>query len=396
MKQESQFLEVVGLIRQSRTKAYQSVNAELINCYWQVGEYITRQIRTSQWGENTVGELARYLENKHPELKGFDRRGLYRMRQFYETYSGSKIVSAVRSQIQGIDKQKGSRQSATITGLADIRGSILSKISWTNHRTIYSRCKTEEEREFYLRACIQENLNSRELDRQISTGLFERTMLGNQNLPNQIKKLDKGALLGFRDTYVLDFLNLPKEHTETELQGALIAEMKNFILELGKDFLFMGEEYRIQVGNSDFVIDLLFFHRGLQCLVAFELKAEKFTPEHLGQLNFYLEALDRDVKKEHENPKSAFCSARTRTVKSSDTRLTGPCPQHWSLLIRLSCPTRVYFRKNGGRSLKKPTYLNTLEMAARRSRDKKNLSGTSGEACADDRTRTYTPCGSRS
>lgn len=302
MKQETQFLEVVGLFQQSRTKAYQSVNAELINCYWQVGEYISRRIKASQWGENTVGELARYLENKHPELKGFDRRGLYRMRQFYETYCGSKIVTAARSQMQTIDNQTDIVSFESLTDLTDIRDSILTKISWTNHRAIYSRCKTEVEREFYIRACIRENLNSRELDRQISAGLFERTMLGSQNLPNRIKNLDKTGLIGFKDTYILDFLNLSREHTESELQKALIVQMKQFILELGKDFLFIGEEFRIQVGNSDFVIDLLFFHRGLQCLIAFELKAEKFKPEHLGQLNFYLEALDRDVKKEHENP----------------------------------------------------------------------------------------------
>jgi len=160
----------------------------------------------------------------------------------------------------------------------------------------------EEEREFYLKTCIQESLNSRELDRQISAGLFERTTMGAKKVSNHIRKLDTRDIMGFKDTYIFDFLNLPKEHTESELQKALVAQMKDFILELGKDFLFVGEEFRIQVGNSDFEIDLLFFHRGLQCLVALELKAEKFKPEHLGQLNFYLEALDRDVKKEHENP----------------------------------------------------------------------------------------------
>lgn len=106
----------------------------------------------------------------------------------------------------------------------------------------------------------------------------------------------------FRDSYVFEFLNLPDPHTESDLQKGLIRQMKDFILELGRDFLFVGEEYKVQVGNSDFYLDLLFYHRGLQCLVVFELKADKFKPEHLGQLNFYLEALDRDVKKTNENP----------------------------------------------------------------------------------------------
>jgi RecB family endonuclease NucS len=106
----------------------------------------------------------------------------------------------------------------------------------------------------------------------------------------------------FKDSYVFEFLNLGEPHSESDLQRGLVMQMKNFILELGKDFLFIGEEYKLQVGNSDFYIDLLFYHRGLQCLVAFELKADKFKPDHLGQLNFYLEALDRDVKKQNENP----------------------------------------------------------------------------------------------
>ena len=122
---------------------------------------------------------------------------------------------------------------------------------------------------------------------KLSTPLRET----NQNLANT-----------FKDGYVFEFLNIPETHSEKELQRGLVKQMKSFILELGKDFLFIGEEYRLQVGSSDFYIDLLFYHRGLQCLIAFELKADKFKPDHLGQLNFYLEALDRDVRKTNENP----------------------------------------------------------------------------------------------
>jgi RecB family endonuclease NucS len=127
-------------------------------------------------------------------------------------------------------------------------------------------------------------------------------MLGKHQLPSTVQQSGKDALNAFKSNYVFEFLQLPHRHSETDLQKALVTQMKKFILELGRDFLFMGEEYRIQVGNSDFKADLLFFHRGLQCLIVVELKAEKFKPEHLGQLNFYLEALDRDVKKDHENP----------------------------------------------------------------------------------------------
>jgi predicted nuclease of restriction endonuclease-like (RecB) superfamily len=179
---------------------------------------------------------------------------------------------------------------------------LVREISWTNNLLIFSRCKTIEEMEFYLKLVEQENYNKRELDRQISASLFERTMIGNAKLSPAVRESNNDLSNAFKDSYVFEFLNLPEPHSESDLQLGLVRQMKNFILELGKDFLFIGEEYKLQVGNSDFFIDLLFYHRGLQCLVAFELKADKFKPDHLGQLNFYLEALDRDVKKQNENP----------------------------------------------------------------------------------------------
>jgi predicted nuclease of restriction endonuclease-like (RecB) superfamily len=156
--------------------------------------------------------------------------------------------------------------------------------------------------EFYLKLVKQENYSKRELDRQISASFFERTMIGSSKLSPAVLENNKDLSNTFKDSYVFEFLNLPDPHSESDLQRGLVKQMKKFILELGKDFLFIVEEYKLQVGNSDFFIDLLFYHRGLQCLVAFELKVDKFKPDHLGQLNFYLEALDRDVKKPNENP----------------------------------------------------------------------------------------------
>jgi predicted nuclease of restriction endonuclease-like (RecB) superfamily len=179
---------------------------------------------------------------------------------------------------------------------------LVREISWTNNLLIFSRCKTIEEMEFYLNLVKQENYSKRELDRQISASIFERTIIGNSKLSPAVREKNDDLSKTFKDSYVFEFLNLPDQHNENELQDGLVRQMKNLILELGKDFLFIGQEYKLQVGNSDFYIDLLFYHRGLQCLVAFELKADKFKPDHLGQLNFYLEALDRDVKKSNENP----------------------------------------------------------------------------------------------
>ena len=195
------------------------------------------------------------------------------MKQFYETYKDSPKLSTV-----------------------------LREISWSHNLAIFSRCKNEEERAFYLKLSKTENYSFRELDRQITSSLFERTMIGNTKISTALREINPDITNTFKDSYVFDFLNLPDSHNESDLQQGLIKQMKDFILELGKDFLFIGEEYKLQVGNSDFYVDLLFYHRGLQCLVAFELKSDKFKPEHLGQLNFYLEALDRDVKRQNENP----------------------------------------------------------------------------------------------
>lgn len=270
---DNRFTDIIQLIKQSRTNAIKAVNAELINLYWNIGEYISKKIEQSEWGDAVVTELANFIQTHEPEIKGFSDKNIWRMKQFYESYKDfPKLAPVVR------------------------------EISWTNNMMIFSRCKTTEEKEFYLRIVKQENYSKRELDRQISASLFERTMIGNLKLSPVVRESNKDITNTFKDSYIFEFLNLPDPHSENDLQRGLVRQMKNFILELGKNFLFIGEEYKLQVGNSDFFIDLLFYHRGLQCLVAFELKADKFKPDHLGQLNFYLEALDRDVKKTNENP----------------------------------------------------------------------------------------------
>jgi len=299
-----QFHEIVHLIKSAQSNAIVSINVEMINLYWNVGQYISLQLSRTAWGNKTIDELAAFIQQEYPEIKGFNRRGLYRMKQFFETYSSEKFVTSAMTQMQISDSQESGIVSSAMTQFKtnDIRKTILAKVSWTHHLTIISRTKTDEEREFYLNLCIKEKYTVRELDRQIDSSIFERAMIGNVAIPATLKKAYPDVVNILKDKYIVEFTGLADIHNENELQKNLIGKMKQFILELGKDFLFYDEEYRIQVGNSDFYIDLLFFHRGLQCLVAFELKAERFKPEHLGQLNFYLEALDRDVKKVNENP----------------------------------------------------------------------------------------------
>ena len=270
---DNRFTDIIHLIKQSRENAIRFVNAELINLYWNIGEYISKKIEQSEWGDSVVTELAKFIQTNEPEIKGFSDKNLWRMKQFYESYKDFPKLSP-----------------------------LVREISWTNNLLVFSRCKSIEEKEFYLKLIKQESYSKRELDRQISASLFERTMIGNYKLSLVVRENKNDLTDAFKDSYVFEFLNLPETYNERDLQRGLVKQMKDFILELGKDFLFIGEEYKLQVGNSDFFIDLLFYHRGLQCLVAFELKADKFKPDHLGQLNFYLEALDRDVKKPNENP----------------------------------------------------------------------------------------------
>jgi len=177
---------------------------------------------------------------------------------------------------------------------------------------ILTRCKRPEEREFYLRLCIRERWGKRELERQLSGSLFERTILSPPKVSPLVTQLHPEALALFKDTYLLDFLDLPDGHSEADLQRGLVGNLRKFLQELGTDFTFVGERFRVQVGGRDFELDLLFFHRGLNCLVAIELKIDEFQPEHLGKLNFYLEALDRDVRKPHERPSIGLLLCATK------------------------------------------------------------------------------------
>jgi predicted nuclease of restriction endonuclease-like (RecB) superfamily len=272
-KLQPQFTEILALIQTAQNYVIATSNQELIKLYWSIGKYISERLKTSDWGQKTIEQLATFIQTQEPGIKGFERRNLYRMRQFYETYPDAEIVSA-----------------------------LLTQLSWTHHSILMSRCKTETERLFYIQLTATERYTTRELERQINSGIFERTLLADAKLPLASQSQPQRLAGVFRDSYILDFLNLPPSHSENDLKTSLILCLKDFILELGRDFSFMGQEYRLQVGNTDFFIDLLFYHRELQSLVAFELKIDKFKPEHLGQLEFYLEALDRDVKKPHENP----------------------------------------------------------------------------------------------
>ena len=267
------FAGIVQLIANAKQRAVAAVNTALIDLHWQVGEIISKKIASAEWGDGVVSELAAYIAQTQPGLRGFTRPNLFRMRQFYEAYRDDVIVSA-----------------------------LLRQLPWTHNLTILTQSKRPEEREFYLRTAIKEKWSSRELDRQFKAALFERTILNPIKVSPAARLLDPTALSAFKDAYMLEFLGLPEAHSESDLHKSLLAKLKAFLCELGRDFCFIGSEFPVQVGARDFALDLLFFHRGLNCLVAIELKVGRFEPEYLGKLSFYLEALDRDIRKPHENP----------------------------------------------------------------------------------------------
>ncbi|KPX45759.1 Uncharacterized protein ALO68_00394 [Pseudomonas syringae pv. helianthi] len=267
------FDEVLAMIKGARQQAAQAVNTQLIELYWQVGAYISRKIENAEWGDAVVNQLAEHLATTQPGLRGFTRRNLFRMRQFFEVYRNDEKVSAV-----------------------------LTQLPWTHHLIIFSQSKRPEEREFYLHMAIREKWSSRELERQFKNALFERVVTQPAKASAMLKETRPDALDVFRDAYMVEFLELPSGHAEADLHGGLLQRLKDFLIELGRDFRFVGSEYALQIGGQDFALDLLFFHRGLNCLVAIELKVGRFQPEYLGKLDFYLEALDRNVRKPHENP----------------------------------------------------------------------------------------------
>jgi|GEM_PF-13653 len=284
-KKDRDFEEMLSIIERAREKSFRAVNRELISMYWDIGRRVSEKVTEGIWGRSVVKELSQFIQSRFSGIKGFSPQNIWRMKQFYETYYRNTKLSA-----------------------------LPREIGWTNNVLIMSMAKTDEAREFYLLLTKENNYSTRELERQISSMLFERTMISDDK--NNLFLSKSPALTGLRDSYVLEFLDLPERHKEMDLRKAIVANLRDFILEFGKNFTFVGEEYRIQVGDTDFNIDLLFFNRELSCLIAVELKIDRFRPEHLGQLEFYLEALDRDVRKPGENPSVGLilCTEKNDTV----------------------------------------------------------------------------------
>ena len=278
------FDEVLSIIDKARENAFQAVNRELINMYWNIGQYVSHRVAEDNWGKSVVKDFSDFIQKHYVGIKGFSASNIWRMKQFYELYTENEKLAT-----------------------------LLRELSWS-HNLLIMPCKTYEEREFYLVLSIKNRYSYRELKRQIDSALFERTMMS--GVVKELIPVNNGGLSILRDSYVLEFLDLPENHKEKDIRKAIANNLKSFILEFGKDFAFIDDEYRVQVGNRDFFIDLLFSNRELQCLVAIELKIGQFEPEYLGKMEFYLETLDRDVKKDFENPSVGLilCTEKDETV----------------------------------------------------------------------------------
>lgn len=319
---EQQFGEVVNIILQHKSRATKAVNEELLLTAWHVGGYVSSKLKSEEWGSKVVSQLSEYIRSQRPDIKGFSRRSIYNMVLFYDEYSSETFTSIVEKYLNHEFVQTTSAQIETLINPINKETNlivhsvpaqivqmpfgqmpkILELTSLSIHIEILCRCKSYEERLFYILHANKENLTYKELQRCISNQTYTALLSNKNNMSKGLLETYPNAPIMFKDTLFVDFLNLPKKHSESKLKNSLIENMKQFILELGKDFIFMEQEYKLNVGTSTYKADLLFFHRGLQALVAVELKKNKFHPRDLGQLEFYLEALDRDVKRSNENP----------------------------------------------------------------------------------------------
>ncbi|GAB6394240.1 MAG: DUF1016 domain-containing protein [Bacteroidales bacterium] len=327
-----EFQQVHGIISLHRSRALQTVNKETLLTAWEVGAYVSARLKNSAWGSKTVTQLSEYLRTQDPTLRGYSRSNIYNMVLFYDTYSSvqfieyqdrlklNKLVQPETAQIEDAEIVPSKMAQLGTDEIVQIQSgqfpNFLNLTSLSNHFEIINTCKTIEERIFYVLYSYKERLNINELRRCLKNHTFTSLMGNKHNLSKGLKELYPQAVPMLKDTLFVNFLGLPQKHSEKRLQTGILDNLKDFVLELGKDFLFYDKEFPLQVGNSTFKVDFLFFHRGLQCLVAIELKTGKFKPEYMGQLEFYLEALDRDVRRSNENPSIGIllCQEADRSV----------------------------------------------------------------------------------
>lgn len=281
-------IEIKERIRSAQYEAMKAVNKEMIQLYWDIGKQITEKQQASGWGKAVVETLSNDLQKEFPGIRGFGTTNLWAMAQFYSEYQSNEILQP-----------------------------LVGEISWTKHLVIMTKCKDIQERQFYILSTKKYGWTKDVLIHKIEAKAFEKYLLGQTNfdktLPDNIKHQ---AVLAVKDDYTFDFLGLGEEHSETELEQALIKNIRSFLIEFGTDFTFVGNQYRIELEGEEYFIDLLLYHRKLQCMVAVELKIGKFLPEYKGKMEFYLNILNDKIRLPHENPSIGIiiCKSKKRTI----------------------------------------------------------------------------------
>ena len=308
MKYKEEFETICSIIATHRKRVIRVVNNESMSMVWEVGGYVSHKLKTSAWGDGVVRQLSDYIRTKYPAARGWSYRTLYKMVQLYDTYTTASFSALIEETDMTKYGDIVPFETAQIDGklivpfeMAQIPN-VLFATGWTNHQIILNRCKSDTERLFYMLYAGKEHLENKELLRTIKTDTIN-SLLGGKDVQSEVmtKTYPTSPLL-FKDKVYLEMLGLPLEYKESKLRKEIIAHMKDFILEMGKDFLFIDDEHRVTVGSKTFKVDLLFYHRLLQCMIAIELKTTEFHPKDLGQLEFYLEALDQQERRSNENP----------------------------------------------------------------------------------------------
>ena len=317
-RQNEDFAQVLQIIEQNRSQAIQVINHASVLTAWQVGAYVSDKIKNAAWGSKGVQQLAEYIQTQNPTLKGWSKVSIYRRVKFYEAYSSiefikrastlkllqkttDEFVSPAATQIVSTPLTQIGHTAIVSTPLTQIPKFLL-RTTWSNHQAILHKCELVDQQIFYILYAEHEHLKYQELERAIKSNAYTRVLSDKKMQSEMLKETYPNADILLKDKAILDFLGLPQKYKEPKLRKEIIAHMKEFILDMGKDFLFMDEEHVLEVGGTRFRCDLLFYHRALQCMVAIELKANEFDPRDLGQLEFYLEALDQTERRSNENP----------------------------------------------------------------------------------------------
>ena len=313
------FANILSIIQDYRSKAVQTINHASVMTAWHVGAYVSNKIKNAQWGSKVVQQLAEYIHTQDPTLKGWSKVTIYRMVKLYDTYSSQQFVSYIDKLPKNILANSQQIVSPKMTQIESVKivsvemtqiPNLLFRTGWTNHQIILQRCSMIEQYIFYILYAEYEHLKNKDLERAIKSDTYSRMLSDKKWQSEMLKATYPQTQLLLKDKAILEFLGLPKQYKESRLLKGIVEHMREFIVELGKDFLFVDEEHALEVGGKTYRCDLLFFHRALQCLVAIELKTTEFDPRDLGQLEFYLEVLDQTERRSNENPSIGILMCR--------------------------------------------------------------------------------------